>query len=111
MIAGSFTILFGILMPVLNFFSILLINIGRSLGGLMANSGRSGLVTRELKEYPEEAGAIDTIFSPLGMALGSLVSGFLLVCLGYNLLFILGGIFVFGAVFFGRRVAKKVILK
>jgi predicted MFS family arabinose efflux permease len=106
-IAGSFTILLGILMPVLNFFSILLINIGRSFGGLMANSGRSGLVTRELKEYPEEAGAIDTIFSPLGTALGSLISGLIIGLLGFNLLFVFGGVFVFTVVMVVKRFAKN----
>lgn len=108
--AGAFTILFGILMPVLSFFSILLINIGRAVSSLMANSGRSGLVNRELKEYPEEAGAIDTIFAPLGTALGSLISGFAIAFLGYNLLFIVGGIFVFLMLSLGQ-LAKKRILK
>jgi len=92
--AGVFTALFGLLMPVLNFFNILLTNIGRSAGALFASSGRSGLVNRKLKDYPEEAGAIDTIFSPLGTALGSFISGFLIVILGFNFLFVLGGIFV-----------------
>lgn len=91
---GLFTILFGAVIPILNFFSVLLINIGRSIGSLMANSGRSSLVNRQLKEYPEEAGAIDTILSPLGTALGSLISGFLIIFLGYNFLFILGGVFI-----------------
>jgi len=91
---GIFTVLFGLLIPVLNFLSILLINISRSAGALITNSGRSGLVNKRLKDYPEEAGAIDTIFAPLGAAIGSLVSGFLIVFLGFNLLFILGGFFV-----------------
>ena len=92
--AGLFTILFGFFVPILNFFSILFINIGRSAGSLIANSGRSGLINRRLKEYPEEAGAIDTVFSPLGTALGSLASGLAIAFLGYNFLFILGGLFV-----------------
>jgi len=80
--------------PVLNFLSILLINIGRSAGALITNSGRSGLVNKRLKDYPEEAGAIDTIFAPLSTAIGSLISGFAIAFLGYNLLFIFGGAFV-----------------
>ena len=91
---GIFTLLFGFLIPVLNFFGILLVNIGRSAGSLIANSGRSGLVNKKLEGYPEEAGAIDTVFSPLGTALGSLVSGLAIAFLGYNFLFILGGFFV-----------------
>jgi len=104
---GFFTILFGVLIPFLNFISILLINIGRSIGSLMTNSGRSGLINRQLKKYPEEAGAIDTVFSPLGTALGSLISGFAIAFLGFNLLFILGGIFVVTIGILGKKLAKK----
>ena len=103
---GLFTILFGLLTPLLNFFTVLLINLGRSIGGLMANSGRSGLINRQLKEYPEEAGAIDTIFSPLGVALGSLISGVLVGFLGFNFLFILGGLFVLIMWMIGKKFAK-----
>ena len=103
--AGFFSILLGLL-PFLNFFSILLIMIGRAFGGLIAGSGRSGLLSKRLKEYPEEAGAIDTIFSPLGIALGSLISGFLIGPLGYSLLFMLGGVIVLLASVLGRQWQK-----
>ena len=103
--AGFFSILLGLL-PFLNFFSILLIMIGRAFGGLIAGSGRSGLLSKRLKEYPEEAGAIDTIFSPLGIALGSLISGFLIGPLGYSLLFMLGGGIVLLASVLGRQWQK-----
>jgi len=59
-----------------------------------------------LKQYPEEAGAIDTIFSPLGIALGALISGLLIGFLGYNLLFILGGIFVLIVGTLGKKLAN-----
>jgi len=107
MVAGLLTIILGIAAPLLNFFSVLLINIGRAVGALMADSGRSGLVNRELKKYPEEAGAIDTIFAPLGTALGSLISGLTIAFLGYNLLFIVGGVFVLLTVVLGRRLPKR----
>ena len=76
------------------------------MGALMADSGRSGLINRELKEYPEEAGAIDTIFSPLATALGALISGILIAFLGFNLLFIFGGIFVLIAGIGAKKFAK-----
>jgi len=104
---GFFSILFGVIIPILNFFSVLLINIGKSIGGLMANSGRSGLINRELKEYPEEAGAIDTIFSPLATAFGALISGLLIAFLGFNLLFIFGGIFVLIVSVVAQKFAKS----
>ena len=92
--AGLFSILFGTAIPFLNFFLVLLINIGRSTGNLICNAGRSGFVSQKLKEDPEEAGAIDTIFAPLGVALGALVSGLIIGFLSYQLLFILGGALV-----------------
>jgi MFS family permease len=99
---GCFTILFGILVPFLNFCLVLILAIGKSVGGLMASSGRSGLLSQKLKETPAEAGAIDTIFSPLGVAIGSLAAGFLIGILDYQGLFIFGGIFVLIAVAFGK---------
>jgi len=104
--AGFFSILFGGLLPFLSFITILLINLGRAAGALVCNSGRSGLISQKLKENPEEAGAIDTIFSPLGVALGALISGLILGFLGYQLLFILGGVFVMVVGLICKRFAK-----
>jgi predicted MFS family arabinose efflux permease len=69
----------------------------------MTNAGRSGLLSEELKENPEEAGALDTIFSPLGVAFGSLISGIIIGSLGYSLLFVLGGGFVLLVGLLGRK--------
>ena len=54
LITGISSILFGALVPVLNFFSILLINFGRSIGSLITNSGRSGLITRVIAKGEDE---------------------------------------------------------
>ena len=105
-IAGFFLILFGIFTSFLNFITTLLIKIGLISGTLSCNSGRSGLISQKLKENPEEAGAIDTIFAPLGVALGALISGLIIGFLGYQLLFLLGGIFVVIIGFLGKRLAK-----
>jgi len=105
--AGLFSVLFGTAIPFLNFFLVLLINLGRSTGNLICSAGRSGLVSQKLKEDPEEAGAIDTIFAPLGVALGALVSGLIIGFLSYQLLFILGGVLVvITSLFARRRVAR-----
>ena len=106
LITGISSILFGASVPVLNFFSILLINLGRSIGSLITNAGRSGLISQKLKENPEEAGALDTIFSPLGIAFGALISGAIIGAVGYNLLFILGGIFVVTVGLIVKKLAK-----
>jgi len=63
----------------------------------MVGSGRSGLLSTKLKEYPEESAAVDTIFSPLATAAGALIGGLIILPLGYPLIFILGGILIFGA--------------
>ncbi|PIQ05244.1 MAG: hypothetical protein COW72_02895 [Candidatus Nealsonbacteria bacterium CG18_big_fil_WC_8_21_14_2_50_37_10] len=107
MAAGVFSILFGSFLPFLNFFTLLLINLGRSAGALICNSGRSGLISQKLKENPEEAGALDTVFSPLGVAAGALISGVIIGFLGYQLLFILGGIFVVIVWIIGKKLVKE----
>lgn len=91
---GIFSILFGLLAPALNFLSVFAVRIFDSAANLITESGRSGLLARKLKNYPNEAGAIDTIFSPLGTALGALIGGALVLYLDYPAIFILGGIFV-----------------
>jgi len=94
-ITGIFSVILGGFVSILNFYSLFLIMIGKYIGGLMTGSGRSGLLTTKLREYPEESAAIDTIFSPLATALGALIGGFLISILGYSLIFIFGGIFIF----------------
>ena len=108
LITGFFSVLFGVFAPVLSFLSTLLINLGKWTGSLICNSGRSGLVSKKLKREPEEAGAIDTIFAPLGGALGAFVSGILIKFLGYQILFILGGIFIIGITLFLKVIFKRV---
>lgn len=93
-IAGAFSIVLGLAAPFLNFLNVLIINLIKSAGSLICNSGRSGLISKKLRAEPEEASAIDTVFSPLGVAFGAFISGLLISFLGYQLLFIFGGIFV-----------------
>jgi MFS family permease len=109
LVAGFFSILFGSLVSVLNFFSVLLVDFARGIGSFLCNAGRSGLLTQRLKGKPEEAGAIDTVFAPLGVALGALISGTIIGFLGYGPLFILGGIFVIFSVLFLRCLSKEKI--
>jgi MFS family permease len=96
-IAGMFSILLGGFAGVLNFFSVFFIMIGQYVGGLMAGSGRSGLLTAKLKEHPKEASALDTIFAPLATSIGALVGGLIILPLGYPLIFIIFGALIFGA--------------
>jgi MFS family permease len=101
-ITGIFSIALGGLGALANFSTIFMAKFGQSIGGIMAGSGRSGFLSKKLKEYPEQASAIDTIFSPLGIAIGSLISGLIIGFLGFNNLFILGGIFVIATAIIGK---------
>jgi len=91
---AAMSVLFGFFAPLLQFGGILFIMLFRSLGGLMVGTGRSGLFSRKFKIFPEEAGALDTIFAPLGVALGSLGAGLLIPHLGYPALFVGGGLLI-----------------
>ena len=93
-ITGFFSIVLGGLGAFANFSTIFMAKLGQSIGEIMTGSGRSGFLSKKLKKCPEQASAIDTIFSPLGTAIGSLISGLIIGFLGFNNLFILGGIFV-----------------
>lgn len=106
-IAGIFSILLGGLYSILNFYSVFIIMLGNSIGSLVSDSGRSGLLSIKLKKHPEESAAVDTVFSPLATALGAITGGFLISLLGYPLLFIFGGIFLFIFGIFGKKFAKN----
>jgi len=102
-ITGIFSVFLGGLVGILNFYFAFFILLGQYIGGLMAGSGRSGLLTTKLKEYPEESAAVDTTFAPLATAVGSVIGGLIIGPLGYPLIFILGGIIIFGGGIFGKR--------
>jgi predicted MFS family arabinose efflux permease len=106
-IFGIFLILLGSLVPILNFYLLFLIMIGNCIGGLMVGSGRSGLLTIKLQKFPEESAAVDTIFSPLATAFGSFLGGLLVPILGYSLVFIFSGLFIFLAGIFGKLVKDR----
>lgn len=106
-ILGVFVFLMGGLSHFLNFYYAFFISIGQNIGGLMSGSGRSGLMTTKLKEYPQESAAVDTVFSPLATALGSIFGGFLIGAIGYPLLFVFSGILLFSAGLAGVVKSKK----
>jgi MFS family permease len=106
-VAGFFTILFGLFVPVLNIFNIFIFDFFRGSGSFICNSGRSALLNRRLHSSPGEAGALDTVFSPLGIALGSLIGGMLIGPLGYRWLFVLAGVLIIGSVMLADLAKKK----
>jgi len=72
----------------------------------MASSGRSGLMAANLKEYPKESAAVDTIFSPFATAFGALFGGWLVSAFGYPFIFNWFGRFNFWFCFFTKRKLK-----
>ncbi len=102
-VAGVFSGLLGGLAGILNFYYIFLIMLGQAIGGLMAGSGRSGLLSKKLKGHPEESGAVDTIFAPLATAIGALVGGLLIGPVGYPAIFIIFGILLFVSGVLGKK--------
>jgi MFS family permease len=83
LVSGLFSMFFALPIPFLSFVSVFALDYFRGAG---------------LKQDPEEAGAFDTIFSPLGIAAGSLTAGLLIGFLGYQGLFFLAGAVVLAAV-------------
>ncbi|MFA5080324.1 MAG: MFS transporter [Candidatus Paceibacterota bacterium] len=106
-VVGLFSIILGSITSILNFYSIFIITLSQSIGGLITNSGRSGLMSAKLKKYREESAAIDTIFSPLSFALGALIGGFLIVSFSYSLIFIVGGIIILFCSFIAPNLTQK----
>lgn len=92
LLAGLAALFFALPRQFLNFASIFAINFAQSAGTNLAAAGRSALLTRHSKKVLAEAGALDTMFSPLGTALGSLTAGLLVGYFGYQQLFFWGGI-------------------
>lgn len=89
--ASAASLFFLLPLPILNFFTVFAIDFVQNAGTFLAGSGRSALLTKEFKKVSAEAGALDTMFSPLGVALGSLTAGLLIGPLGYQWLFFWGG--------------------
>jgi MFS family permease len=63
-------------------------------GSFLSNSARSGFVAKAFSSYPHGSAVLDTVFSPFGVALGSLFGGLLIAYIGYGEIFILGGFLI-----------------
>lgn len=73
---------------------LLFVNTSKSFSDFMMNSRRSGAISKEFPEHAIEAGVVDTIFAPLGVALGALIGGFIVSTFGFQVLFITGAAIV-----------------
>lgn len=90
------SILFGLLSARLEFLGILILALIRGAGGLAVNAGRSGYLTRQFPKFREVAGVVDTMASPLGVAIGATLAGWLLTRVDFGSLFTQAGVLVAG---------------
>lgn len=106
-IVGVFSMALGAFSSFLSLPLLFVLTLGKNVGGLMASSGRSGLVFQRLKAHPAEAGALDTVFGPLATAVGAVIGGPLILILGYPMIFVLSGFILVAGGIFTNLVAKK----
>lgn len=95
LIEGAVAIFFGAFATVLNFVGVLAVIILDSFGTLMADTGKSSILSHRLKDYKEEASTIDTILSTLFPALGSMAGGIMISYVGYGNTFLAAGLIAF----------------
>jgi MFS family permease len=94
------SIVVGLTASFVGFAGILVMMLIGELGSFLSNSSRSGFITKNFSSFPHGAAVLDTLFSPLGVALGALFGGLLIGAIGYSRIFIFGGIsIVFLALF------------
>ncbi len=104
---GIFSLLIGWFGFFLGFIGIIIVNQVMELGSFISSSARSGFLSSAFSSHPSEAGAMDTTFSPLGTALGSLIGGLLIGYIGYTGIFIFGGMLItLSAFLLGIHLAK-----
>lgn len=83
-ISGAFTLLLAFVGSVYSAFAV---SLGDFAGKLASESGKSGLFSRKLKKYKEEAATFDTILTSLGVALGAFLGGIVVEHFGFRALF------------------------
>lgn len=106
-IVGLFSMALGAFSSFLSLPLLFVLTLGKSTGGLMASSGRSGLIFQHSKGHPAEAGSLDTMFGPLATAVGAVIGGPLILVLGYPMIFVLSGFILVAGGIFTNLVAKK----
>jgi MFS family permease len=81
----------GLMAPLVGFVGILIIMEIGEFGSFLSSSSRSGFIAKAFSDFPHGAAVLDTVFSPLGIALGSLFGGLFVGFFGYSEIFTFGG--------------------
>ena len=68
------SLIIGSLFNYIGFVGLMAANIARGFGALVVNSARSAHLKNIFSQEKSEIAGIDTIFSPLGVAVGSLIA-------------------------------------
>lgn len=106
LIAGVSTLMFGVFLPFLSAVAAFFLEFVRNAGGFLSNTGRSALLAEELKSRPSEAAALDTVFSPLAIALAAVFGGYVVESFGYQCLLLITGTMIMAALA-APLIAKK----
>ncbi|OGE84088.1 MAG: hypothetical protein A2846_01860 [Candidatus Doudnabacteria bacterium RIFCSPHIGHO2_01_FULL_49_9] len=91
---GLASILLGLLGSKIGVVGIFAVDILKTSSAFIVGAMRSGLIAMDFTDYSEEAGVIDTIFAPLGTAIGAFIGGILVDSIGYGSTFKIAGLFI-----------------
>lgn len=91
---GLAAVVLGAFARTMNFLGIFFMILADSGGALALGSGKSSLLAEKFKNHKEEASTIDTVITTLGPAIGGLVGGIAISCIGYQRTFLFGGLAV-----------------
>lgn len=91
---GIIFIIIGLFSSILNLILVFLLLLADTVGGLMAGSGKSGMIAEKFAKFKEEASTIDTVIVTLAPALGGIIGGIVISQIGYAATFLWGGIIV-----------------
>jgi len=91
---GIIFIIIGFLSNLLNIIFLFILLLIDALAGLMAGSGKSGMIAQKFAKFKEEASTIDTILVTLGPGIGSMIGGIVISQIGFAPTFLIGGLTV-----------------
>ncbi|MDP2638099.1 MAG: MFS transporter [Candidatus Levybacteria bacterium] len=99
----------GLTASFVGFIGILIVMLVGEFGSFLLNSSRSGFISKAFSPFPHGAAVLDTVFSPLGTAIGALLGGLLVGFIGYTGIFIFGGtLILLLAILLGIRLTFEV---
>jgi MFS family permease len=88
------SVVIGLTASFVGFLGIIMLMITAQLGSFLSNSARSGFIAKTFSSLPHGSTVLDTILSPLGLALGSLLGSLLVGHIEYSGIFVSGGILI-----------------